>query len=240
MAFGFLAILVATSRVQLAEPALWLNLRGDILVDGRAVKPRFTPGAARIQGPNGTSYSFSGQRGGILFPDLENFHLGQSITVSTWINAKSYVNDGPGAQILFRGDDRSGLDPFTLVVQSDGTINFGISDENFGGTSVKAELPLNRWIHVTATFSAKTGWMAMYLDGEKVATSRTSKRQFTQLDPNWTPGLSIGNVQNDRGPHNQPFNGVLADVRLYREVLDPVDAGYNPALIGHQSADRPQ
>lgn len=209
------------------SPVLWLNLKGETLVAGRAVQPRLTPGVNRSRTNEGVAYNFTGVRGGILLGDLPALRLGGSITVSAWLNPRSYVNDGPGAELLFRGDDRSGLDPYWMVITSDGTINFSIANENGQGMGVKAELPLNRWTHVTANFDAKTGEMRMWLNGEVVAFAKTSYRPAVNLDLNAAPGVGIGNVQNDAGPHNQPFNGFLADVRLYNVAVGPEEAGFN-------------
>ena len=229
---GVMALLM--SARQEALPALWFNLRGEILVAGEPMNPTFTPGATRFRGQNGATYNFTGQRGGILFGDHPDLKLTGSITVSTWLYPRSYVNDGPGAQILFRGDDRNGLDPYYFVIESDGTINFAVNDDKGRGMKVKAELPLNKWTHITANFNNKTGELNMWLDGEQVAYARTSVRPFKNLDTGTAPGFGIGNVQNNRGPHNQPFNGMLADLRLYDQVLTPEQAGYDAKLRTHQ------
>ncbi|WP_227625111.1 LamG domain-containing protein [Fimbriimonas ginsengisoli] len=208
-------------------PALWLDLKGNITVAGRPVTPRITPGANRFRGQDGVTYNFSGQHGGVLFDDLPALKLTGSMTVSTWIYPRSYVNDGPGAQILFRGDDRCGYDTYWMVVEGDGTINFAVGNERDQQMKVKAELPLNRWTHITATFDVKTGELAMWFGDERVAYAHTSRRPFANLDPKQAPGVGIGNVQNNLGPHNQPFNGMLADLRLYPAVLTPEEAGFN-------------
>jgi hypothetical protein len=221
---GLMAFMLAAR--QEVVPTLWLNLRGDVLVAGRPASPRFTPGASRYRSRDGVVYNFSGQHGGILFDDLPALALTKSITISTWIYPRSYVNDQCGAEILFRGDDRCGIDPYWFAIESDGTINFGLSDADGRGMKVKADLPLNRWTHVTASFDAQTGALNMWLDGEHAAYARTKSRPFLKLDPNQSPGVGIGNVQNDRGPHNQPFNGMLADLRLYPVALAPEQVGF--------------
>lgn len=209
------------------NPVLWLDLKGNILIAGHPASARFTPGATAFRTRNGITYGFTGVHGGVLLGDQPALKMGGSITVSTWINPESYVNDGPGAQILFRGDDRCGLDPYTLVIQGDGTINFGISNENGAGMAVKAELPLHQWNHITANYNASNGELRMWMNGDLVAFSKTSARPFLNLDRSYTPGVGIGNVQNDTGPHNQPFKGQLADLRVYAAALTPDEAGYN-------------
>jgi len=214
------------ANAQAIQPVLWMNLKGEILVGGRPAKPRFTPGASLARTVDGVAYNFTGARGGILFGDLPALKLSESITVSAWLNPRSYVNDGPGAEILFRGDDRCGVDPYWFVIQGDGTINFCVADDQDRGMHVKGELPLNRWTHVTANFNAVTGEMRMWLNGDLVAYSRTSHREFVELDKGWSPGVGVGNVQNDQGPHNQPYNGMLADLRLYGQALTPDQVGW--------------
>jgi hypothetical protein len=214
-------IALASMHAQAATPILWLSPNGNIEVAGKAVKARMTVGATRVRLSGGFAYDFNGTRGGILVADLPELRLTKSITVSLWINLRSYVNDGPGAQILFRGDDRCGVDPYTLVIHSDGTIHFGIQDGDDRGMSVGAEIPLNRWMHVLGSFNNETGELQLWVNHDRVAYSRTSRRPFANLDPAWAPGIGIGNVQNDAGPHNQPLNGIVADLRLYDQVYEP-------------------
>jgi hypothetical protein len=216
-------VALASMHAQIAMPVLWLSPNGNVEVAGKPIKARMTNGAARIRLNNGYAYDFNGTRGAILVPDMAELHLTKSITVSLWINLRSYVNDGPGAQILFRGDDRSGVDPYTLVIHSNGTINFGIQDEDHQGMSVTGEIPLNRWMNVLGSYNGENGELKLWLNNECVAYSRTSKRPFANLDPAWAPGIGIGNVQNDTGPHNQPLNGMVADLRLYDRVYEPED-----------------
>src|SRR5688572_16785402 len=124
----FLSVAVSAAAVfqgQLA-PVLWLRPDGQVLVGGQVVQPKVRAGSRLVRMNGVTAYEFNGADGGLLLGDAPALRLTGSITVSTWINLRSYVNHGPGAQVLFRGDDRNGLDPYTLAVHSDGTINFGV------------------------------------------------------------------------------------------------------------------
>lgn len=226
-----LAILaLASIHAQSGKPLLWLSPNGQIEVEGKAVHARITTGAARVRLSGGYAYDFNGKHGGVLLDDLPQFHLTGSMTISLWINLRSYVNDGPGAQVLFRGDDRCGVDPYTMSIHSDGTINFAVQDDQDRGYGINGEIPLNRWTHVLASFNSETGEMRLWLNHESVAYARTSRRPFALLDPAFSSGIGIGNVQNDHGPHNQPINGTIADLRLYRGIYAPdeVDRGYSP------------
>ena len=148
--------------------------------------------------------------------------------MSAWIKASAYALAGTGAQILFRGDDRPGLDPFTFVIHSDGRIYFAIQDQAQNSPNVSIDIPLNQWTHILASFSAKTGELRMYKDGELVSRNKCKFLPLKELDSFSAPGIGIGNVQWNGGPHNQPFQGTLADVRLYNAVLAPKAVGFNP------------
>ena len=205
---------------------LWMNLRGQVLVQGKPAPVRFNPGVTRQRFYDGISYNFFGPKSGILIPDLPALRLTGSMTVSAWVNPRNFVKDGDGAEILFRGDDRNGMDPYWFVIEGDGTINFGVSNEEGRGMKIKAELPLHKWSHVTANFDVETGDMNMWINGERVAYARTAHHPYATLQVPFTPGVGIGNVQNDHGPHNQPFDGYLADLRLYNVTVTPDRAGF--------------
>lgn len=210
------------------DPVLWVRPDGKVAVEGKVVSPTFSPGVRRIPAQTGWGYDFDGKRSGILLPDLKPLALTKSMTVAVWLRPRSYVNDGPGAQVLFRGDDRCALDPYTLVIHANGNVVFGIQNEAEQGNCVGAELPLNKWTHVTASLDALTGKISMWLNGELAGFSYTTKKPIQNLDGAWAPGIGIGNVQNEKGPHNQPFNGTLFDLRLYSAVVNPPDAGFRP------------
>lgn len=215
------------------EPVLWMRPDATITVQGRAILPTVSPGAKKVPALGGWGYDFDGRRAGLLLPDMPALALTSSMTVSVWIRPRSYVNDGPGAQILFRGDDRCGLDPYSLVILGNGVVVFGVQNDREQGWSVGAELPLNTWTHVTASYEDSPAFGAkklrMWLNGELMTHATTSRTPFSILDKAWAPGVGIGNVQNEKGPHNQPFNGTLFDLRLYQGVFGPGDAGYRPS-----------
>lgn len=225
MSLAVAAAIFATSPKPSHSPVVWLHPEGQILVEGRAFTPRSSDGTKKVKTANGIGYDFDGVRSGLLFGDLPEVRLTESLTISTWLYLRSYVNDGPGAQILFRGDDRCGHDPFFFVLHGDGTINFAVQNEHDKGRHISAEFPLNRWIHVVATFNSESGRMRLFLNGELTAMAITSLRPFAELERDWSPGFSIGNVQNNAGSHNQPLNGIVNDLRLYRGELEVEDLG---------------
>jgi len=225
--FALAAMILTTNLVhQDLNPVFWLDLQGNILVDGKQITPQVNPGVSRIKTPDGIAYNFAGAKSGMLLGDNPAFKLNGDMTVSTWLYPRSYAPNGAQSEILFRGDDRNGYDPYCLVITADGTIRFVVENDRSEGMGVVAELPLERWTHVTASINSQTGEMEMWLNGVEVAYAHTTKRPFIDLIPAFTPGVGVGNVQNDKGPHNQPFNGLIADLRLYSKVLPPSEVGY--------------
>jgi len=226
MSVGALVLLGALAGGQAPEPVLWVRPDGRIMIAGKEVKPSWSPDTKKIAALGGWGVDFGGPKPGILLGDPVALKLTDSLTISTWIRPRSYVNDGPGAQILFRGDDRNGHDPYTLVILGDGTVSFGIQNAEDRGMCVHGEIPLRQWTHVVGSFDVETGRLSLWLNGKLNAFATTVTRPFANLVPSEAPGVGIGNVQNNRGPHNQPFNGTLYDLRVYQGVWTPETTGY--------------
>lgn len=200
-------------------------------LDGKVTSPSsvaWRRGTSVVVVPRGVGIEMDGVLSGWMVKDNPAFAIRNAITVSTWIKPITYVDRGPGAQILFRGDDRSGVDPYSFVIQGDGCIYFSIQDEQQQAANVKAQLKLNEWTHVLASFDSKTGMLKMFLNGKLSASNTTTIRPMVRLDAKQGAGIGVGNIQWDKGPHNQPFHGILADLRLYNCVVEPKDVSFDP------------
>lgn len=222
------ALALSAAKGSSAAPILWVNPEGKVFVSGKVYRARLTPGASTVKTPFGYGLDFDGTHGGLLFPDLPQFALTDSMTISAWVNLRGYVQAGPGAQIFFRGDDRLGLDPYSLSIHPDGNIAFMIDDGKGGADQVLTHAPLNKWFHVTASFDTLRSEAKLYIDGRLVDSIQTLRMPMMRLSSGDAPGIGIGNVQNDKGPHNQPLKGTVADVRLYDVALTPAEVGWHP------------
>lgn len=177
--------------------------------------------------PVGYGLDFDGESGGVSIQDVPAHRLAERFSISAWVFLRRHVTIGPGAQILFRGDDRNGLDPYHLTISPDGAVVLGIEDGKGGGDWVSAPVPLRRWFHVLGSLDAHAGQLLLYIDGVLMGKKSTSIRPMKRLDVTSAPGIGIGNVQSpDRGVHRQPLDGILADVRLYAHTLKPIDVDY--------------
>ncbi len=203
-----------------------------LLLDGTIISPvpvAIRPGTAFVRVPGGVGVSLDGVGCGFMLPDAPQLQLTRAITISLWLKLDSYVDRGPGAQIFFRGDDRSGLDPYSLVIHGDGAIHFAVQNEANAVNDAHAPIALQRWTHVVASFDALTGMTRLYLDGVFRDGQVGPVRPIAELLPAEAPGIGIGNIQWDKGIHNQPLHGTIADFRVYGGVLTPQVIGFRPA-----------
>jgi len=166
-------------------------------------------GATYSAGQVGQAFKFDGVNDRVQAVDSASFKLTQSLTIEAWIRIDAFPSVDHG-EILFRGDDRGGLDPYSLATEPNGSLRFLISSDINGGASVQAVAPLGQFVHVAATLDDATGAMKLYENGVLMSQITTTIRPFADLDPASNPGIGIG---NDGGypntPHNFPFNGLI-------------------------------
>ena len=174
-------------------------------------------GAAYAAGQSAQSFSFDGIDDRVLIQDSESFKLTQSLTIEGWVMVQSFGTRR--GEILFRGDDRGGNDPYQLCTAPDGKIIFSIDSLQTRVNLEVVNVPLGRFIHVAATLDNATGMMRVYLDGNLAAESFTSVRPFGDLDPASKPGVGIGNHGGFGSIHNFPFHGLIDELKLYDVAL---------------------
>jgi hypothetical protein len=174
--------------------------------------------------PNNYPY---GTYNGIQIPDQPAYVLTNALSIEGWIRPR-----GDGYCIFWRGDGRSGLDPYVLSMQGNNTLDFFIEDELGDFAFVGTDLNYNQWYHVAATWDGSTGTMSIYTNGVLAGQTVTDVRPFGELIPEYSPGVGIGNV-ND-GYNNFPFTGDIDEISLYNRALSAaeVQAIYNAGSGG--------
>jgi hypothetical protein len=190
-------------------------------------------GVSYEPGVVGQAFRIDGASGRINVPDNDAFKLVDALTIEAWVKL---INRVDGLSLMMRGDDRPGLDPYFMGVGG-GNLDFGISDE-VDSDYVSTPMLLNQWIHVAGTFDAASGSIKLYVDGELKAQKTTTRRPARDLNPNFSPGLGIGNVQGSW--INFPWDGWLDEVSLYNraltaeEVAGIYQAGAGGKCVGSQ------
>lgn len=174
-------------------------------------------GTTFAAGMVGQAFNFDGVNDRVQLPDSESLKLTESLSIEGWIKADSLpVQQG---EILFRGDDRGGLDPYSLSLQSNGSLRFEVASLN-GAASVWAPLPLGEFTHVAGTLDDASGEMRLYLDGVLISQITTTQRPFGDLDPASNPGIGIGNHGGAPDtPHNFAFDGLIDELSVYNRAL---------------------
>jgi hypothetical protein len=163
---------------------------------------------------------FDGVDDRVRIPDNAIFHLTKSLTIEAYIEIDNYpTSDAELGHIVFRGDDRAGFDPWFLAIMESGQLRFGVADAlNNGKVVLSPEpLPTGKLLHVAATLDDETGKQSVYINGTRVASTKTKVRGCGSLG-GFNPGIGIGN----RYMHsNQAFRGTIAEVRISNEALEP-------------------
>ncbi len=178
-------------------------------------------GVAYTTGEIGKAFSFNGLNNWAKLGDPGSLAFTSSFSIEGWIKVNALPTNSNFGSIMFRGDDRGGLDPYSLVVLPDGRLQFSING-GYGATDVSAPVPLGQFIHVAATLDDATGAMRLYENGVVVAQAVTTIRPFGPLDPTQDPGVGIGN-SNYLGNYNVPFNGLIDELSVYNRALLPTE-----------------
>ena len=141
---------------------------------------------------NGLALSFDGTSQRVFIPDSPSLAPTKSLTLEAYLKPASLVSGNffDQEQVLFRGDDRSSLDPYELY-KIDGNIYFAITDAKDRFVSLQAPLPAaGRWTFVAGTLDDATGVMDLYVNGRLAATTTTTVRPFGR----WTRLESRGSA----------------------------------------------
>ena len=85
-------------------------------------------GTTYATGKVGYAFALDGVNDRVQMADSESLALTNSLTIEGWVKADSIP--AQQGEILFRGDDRGGLDPYSLSLQSNGSLRFEIVSES--------------------------------------------------------------------------------------------------------------
>lgn len=190
----------------------------------------------RVNLPTGNcALEFRNDNDRLFIPDDEAFELTDSLTLEAYVRVDRY-SESPQrlSYIVFRGDNRAGLDPWFLGILDTGQLRFQIANELNRGVAVDSPtpLPLGRLIHVAGTFDHEAGVLSLFVNGERVATKDTDIRPAGRLG-GACPGIGIGNQQSSS---DQAFRGLIAEVRVCGAALTP--KRFWPPVVCEDDRDR--
>ncbi len=164
----------------------------------------------------GQAFHLSG--GHISITDTPAFQLTNALTIEGWVRPR-----GNGYVVLWRGDNRSGLDPYTLSMQGNSNILFQICDANNNGVAVGAGvyIPYNQWSYVAGTYnwSGSSAQMKLYINGNLVSQTNTTVHPFGPLISNLNPMVCIGSINTG----GFSFIGDLDEITLWSRALSQLE-----------------
>ncbi len=179
------------------------------------------------------AFSFDGVNDRVGVADSENLKITDSLTIDAWLYIKSYAGPSKGhAQIIFRGDDRGGLDPYYLSVEQGGTIRFHVESLS-NGVNLETPIPKDQFVFVATTLDDATNKMRIYIDGALAVETTTSIRPFKDLNPSYNPGIGIGN-HAPSSIFNQPFHGLIDELEIFNRALtlSEIQSIFNAGIEG--------
>jgi subtilisin-like proprotein convertase family protein len=160
-------------------------------------------------------------------PDSPAYILTNSLSIEGWVRPR-----GNSYTIFWRGDNRSGYDPYFMGMQVNNTIRCYITDAGNNSAFVGTNIAYGQWWHVAATLNGGSGALQFYLNGVLVAQTNTTIRPYGILT-GFHPGVGIGNL-NDGG-NNFPFIGDIDEISLYSRALS---ASEIKAIYNHYSSGK--
>ena len=171
---------------------------------------------------------------GVRIADQPAYVLTNSLSIEGWVRPT-----GNGYVIFWRGDNRTGYDPYSLVMQGNNVLAFSITDGNNHTVSIFAPLVYGQWWHVAGTLDDSTGMMSLYTNGVLASQTNTTVRPLGNLIAADSPGIGIGNV-ND-GANNFPFTGDINQISLYNRALGQAEIQgiYNAGVVRQVSPAQP-
>ncbi len=169
--------------------------------------------------PN-SAYYFNGTSSRIFIADSTIFQIVSNLTLEAFIFAESPLDTYYQNQIVFRGDDRGGFDPYVLQLDGGTNLGFWITGQGNNVAAVQKPISLGSWHQVAGTFDAALGIMNLYVDGVLVASNATSIIPVALLTGT-NPGLGIGDVESTS--YAEHFHGIISNVRIYNRTLSPSD-----------------
>lgn len=211
--------------------------------DATGLNPATLTNVTYTAGEVGQGWNFNGSNGWASLGDPSSLAFTASFTIEGWIRVSNSPPTTNFGSIVFRGDNRGGLDPYQLVIRPSGNIQFQINGTT-SGASIEAPVPTGQFVHVAATLDDATGAMTLYENGAVVAHTTTTARPFGALDPTQNPGVGIGN-SNYLNNYNVPFNGVIDELAMYGralsagEVIGITEAGTDGKVTGPLAVDAP-
>lgn len=183
----------------------------------------------------GRALYFDGTDDSVIIPDSSEFPTAMGFTIEAYVRLDQYNTDATGQnQIVFRGDDRSAQDTFSLGILSNRQLFFAV--DSTAGVRYQAAgwspWNLGGMMHIAGVYDPITSSVSVYCNGVLVASSPFVGVPISFLTGT-NPGLGIGNLQSPFAA--QRLRGVIDEVRVSPGALRPDE--FLPGVVTPSSSD---
>jgi hypothetical protein len=236
---AYTAIAEASTKLSGAPPlpgmvAWWPaeNSADDVIASHNGTTPY---GIAYAAGKSGQAFDFDASDRRVFVPDSPDFVPTNGFTFEGWFYARQTLDSFIG----MRGDDRGGMDTWTVRRLGDGQLAFQMDDSLNNFVVIETPVQNNQWNHFAATFDSSSGAMKLYLNGALMVQTNTSLQPIGSYDPTYNPGIGIG---NQSGTFNHAsFDGLIDDVAVYSRALSgaEIQSIYNAGSSGKAGLNQP-
>jgi len=171
----------------------------------------FSPRAARsrrriTQAALGESLLLNGTAGNVAVPDAAHLQLTGDYTFSTWIFARGF-GEGTAGKILSRFNGVNGFD-FSLDATSQ---TMKVQHNGSSALCQTRAIPLNKWVHIAASYSDSGNTVTFYRDGQLVGAPVAQATNHTSVGAI----LYVGN----RAADDRTFNGFIHQPLIFNSAL---------------------
>lgn len=160
-------------------------------------------------GNTDSAYVFDGLNDYIMISSSASLDIRGNLTVAAWVK-----NNSSAGEIMWRGDNRSATDPYTLNIEA-GRMNLWVFDGD--GTTYSAayskEQVDNEWHFWIGIYDTLFGTIALYKDGGLESIELIGPEITYDTSNMWNCIGALGNTGGN------PFGGVIDEVRVYNRVL---------------------
>ena len=216
------------------------RLPSDLVRDALAWSPAADPGdappavleSAQLKpGVKGNAFWFDDTNRGFFGDNVGMFERTQPFSIDFWLFAPKVYED---SMILNnRENDYVGDAGYQLDLEQN-HLRFDLMHSRAGNRIVvltKAAIPLNQWVHVTATYdgSSRANGAALYIDGQRAAVDVISDNLNRSMRVNGGGTLGdeyLGLQFGKRFRMTAVVGGALDEVRIFKTALTPLEIEY--------------
>ncbi len=160
-----------------------------------------------------SAYSFDGLNDYIMISSSPSLDIRGNLTIAAWV-----YNIDTAGEIMWRGDNESGSDPYTLNLEA-GKMNLWVFDGS--GSTYSAAYSKEQvgaaWRFWVGIYDTDLDKISLYKDGGLENIEDIGPEITYETSTMWNVIGALGDIGGN------PFGGVIDEVRVYNRVLNETE-----------------